>query len=77
MLRIEEQIRKMAAVTSVVLLAAAEALAQENGASAARNGCHPAPEAVIVVAASARPPAPVRAMRMRPAPSAPRTTPWT
>jgi lipoprotein-anchoring transpeptidase ErfK/SrfK len=37
MLRIEEQIRKMAAVTSVVLLAAAEALAQENGESAARK----------------------------------------
>lgn len=37
MLRTEEQIRKMAALTSVVLLAAAEALAQENGARAARK----------------------------------------
>lgn len=37
MLRTEEQIRKMAAVTSVVLLAAAEALAQENGAGAVRK----------------------------------------
>lgn len=37
MLRTEEQIRKMAALTGVVLLAAAEALAQENGARAARK----------------------------------------
>ena len=37
MLRTEEQIRKMAAVTGVVLLAAAEALAQENGSRPARK----------------------------------------
>lgn len=37
MLRTEEQIRKVAAVTSVVLLAAAEALAQDNGSKAARK----------------------------------------
>ena len=37
MLRTDEQIRKMAAVTSVVVLAAAEALAQENSASAVRK----------------------------------------
>ena len=54
MLKVEDQIRKLAALTSVVLMATAEALAQENQARTARRVVVSIPDRKLAVMESGR-----------------------